>query len=92
MMTDDRKQLVENENEILYLASDGGLADDNGSFSAVISTATHIIATAQGRTPYSPEMNSSFRSESYGMLAGLVLLQGLVASYDIKMPPGRKLP
>lgn len=41
-MTDDRKKLVKNENEILYLASDGGLTDDNGRlFSSNIDRITY---------------------------------------------------
>ncbi len=62
------------------MATDGGQKEDSGTYAAVVATETSIIAVANGKTPDAPEIHSSYQSEAYGLLAGLMLLTGLKAS------------
>jgi hypothetical protein len=56
---------------LLYLASDGGAANQRGSFGAVIATTEHILIECGGRALGADPR--SFRAEGYGILAILRL-------------------
>jgi hypothetical protein len=79
------------EDEPIYFVSDGGLRDEKGSFGTILTTNNHTIATVQGRTPYSPEMDTSFRTESYGILSGLLLLEGVILTSKAESRQYRKI-
>jgi hypothetical protein len=59
----------------ITLVSDGGFNQGKGSFGCVIECGGMELLTVAGKVPGKDELNSSFRCEAYGMLAGLCLLK-----------------
>jgi hypothetical protein len=77
----DRSQLLTalRQEDLLFLASDGGARDKKASFGTVIATGDTILAECGGRAE-GPDPGS-FRAEGYGILAILYLLHHLQVFY-----------
>jgi hypothetical protein len=58
----------------LYLVSDGSLYEQSGGYASVLATDDCYIANVYGATPMVGDLNTSYRTEAYGMLSGLTML------------------
>jgi hypothetical protein len=68
----------------IILVSDGGKKDNKGSYGVIMGTNDNeIYATTEGYVKGSTLTLSSFRCESYGILAGLLLLKHLLIYFNI---------
>lgn len=67
----------------LYLVSDGSLVEYRGGYASVFATEDDIISTAYGATPLVGQLNTSFRTEAYGMLSGLTMLLRIIKEHKI---------
>jgi hypothetical protein len=81
---------IENPLETIFIVTDGGMSDGKGSFGVSVGTATLELYSAEGPAPGYVELMTSFRSEGYGMLAGLQFLRILLHTYTIIIPNDRK--
>lgn len=68
----------------MIMATDGGKKDDSGMFAAIFAMGRTVIAKTYGKTPDAPEIHSSYRSETYGLLAGITLLVGIIQRRNLK--------
>jgi hypothetical protein len=59
----------------IYITSDGGVHDGQGTFGVVISDQASLVIVNFGKLYSPPLYESSYCSEAYGMLAGLKTLQ-----------------
>lgn len=74
------------------IVSDGGLCDGNGSFGVAMGTYQSELAMIEGPAPVNDLLNTSLRSEAYGLLAGLVAFLNLYTqTYDVKFPVQRHI-
>jgi hypothetical protein len=73
----------------LYLVSDGSLIEHNGGYAAVFATDSNYISTTYGATPYVSDLNTSFRTEAYGMLGGLIMLATIFKASNTVLPTTR---
>jgi hypothetical protein len=72
--------VANNKDQTIYIITDGGVYDQNSTFGVIIINGTHIMLTNMG-TLYSMEnFKSSYRSELYGLLAGIVTLNTALRS------------
>jgi hypothetical protein len=79
------KRLCESEQDI-YVTSDGGVHEGQGTFGVVVSDKAHPLIVNYGKL-YSMDLyESSYRSEAYGMLAGLRTLQNFLTMHYISLP------
>ena len=82
IMSQHALQNMLQNNERIYLCSDGGAKEDIGSFGAVVASNQEIMiqvsGQAYGKTP------RSFRAEGYGMLAILRFLFHFIQYHNIK--------
>jgi ribonuclease HI len=70
--------MIQTEDSIINITTHGGVHDYNGMFGVVIHQDGNIIATNHCKL-YVPELyESSYRSEIYAMLAGLVTLRSVI--------------
>lgn len=73
------------------IVSDGGLCDGNGSFGVVMGTYQSDLAMIEGPAPGNELLNTSLRSEAYGLLAGLAFLNLYTQTYDVTFPIQRHI-
>jgi hypothetical protein len=66
----------------ITLVSDGGFNRGKGSFGCVIECDGMELMTVAGKAPGKDDLNSSFRCEAYGMLAGLCLLKHIQMYFE----------
>jgi hypothetical protein len=71
---DELNEKLQSESTIT-LASDGGFNRGKGSFGCILECEGTELMTVAGKAPGKEDLNSSFRCEAYGMLAGLCLLK-----------------
>lgn len=82
---------LENSLGKIYVGTDGGLSDGKGSFGVSISTIDSELASIEGPAPGYIELMTSFRSEGYGMMAGLQFLKLFLNTYALHIPANRKI-
>jgi hypothetical protein len=75
----------------ITLVSDGGFNRGKGSFGCIIECDGTELMTVAGKAPGKDDLNSSFRCEAYGMLAGLCLLKHIQLYLEIKPHTDRSL-
>lgn len=86
---DDLITCIENPDTHLLSVTDGGSRDGIGSFGVSMGTPTHKLYSIEGPAPGHAELMTSFRSESYGMLAGLNFICIFIHVYKIQIPRDR---
>ena len=69
--------------ENLTIVTDGGALTTCNTYGGVITNGEHKIVDFNGKIFFNPNTSSSFRSESYGMLSGIVTLEAIVDYYEI---------
>ena len=69
------------------IVSDGGYKDYYGSFGVAIGTHNTTLCKIEDPAPGHSELGSSFRSEGYGMLAGLAFLRLIIQTYKPSKDP-----
>jgi hypothetical protein len=81
-------QLCKSDNNI-YIVSDGGVYESQGTFGVVISDKASPVSINYGKL-YSPNLyKSSYRSKAYGVLARLQTLKKSLQIHDIKLSKGK---
>lgn len=65
------------------LVSDGGYKDYHGSFGVAIGTLDQALCSIEGPAPGTPHLLTYFRSEAYGMLAGLAFMHIFINTYNL---------
>jgi ribonuclease HI len=79
---------VKSDNDI-FITSDGGVYEYQGTFGVVISDKATPTLTNYGKL-YSPELyESSYRSEAYGMLAGIISLNQAMETTEAHLKKGK---
>lgn len=82
----DMLDILSDPEKLLYLVSDCGLKEEKGGYGAVLGTLDDILITASGSTALAPEMN-----EAYGILAGTIILQGIIDVHKFKPTVDREI-
>ena len=67
----------------LTIVTDGGALTTCNTFGGVITNGEHKIVDFNGKIFFNPNTSSSYRSESYGMLSGIMILEALIDYYEI---------
>ena len=80
---------LETQDNAIISVSDGGCRDGNGSFGVSVGTMTEELYSIEGPAPGHDEMMTSFRSEGYGMLAGINFLCLFIRTHMISIPINR---
>ena len=75
----------------LTMVSDGGLKNGQGTYGVVIADPTSILIQNNGIAHGHPDINSSFRAESYGMLCGSHTIKSIVTYHKLSITPNKKL-
>lgn len=78
--------LSSNKHTPMIIVSDGGLKDNIGSFGVAMGTTTQEICSIEGPVSGNNEAFTSFRSEAYGMLAGMTFLHLFLQSHQVAVP------
>jgi hypothetical protein len=83
--------VVEDATSDITIVSDGGVHNYHGNFGLVIAHKSTSLAVNYGQL-YSIEFyESSYRSELYGVLSGLVTFHHLVTTLKLQLPAKKKL-
>lgn len=70
---------IMNSSTKLYLVSDGSLVEQRGGYVAVLATDEEYISKVYGATPNVGDLNTSIRTEAFGMLSGITMLSKIRA-------------
>jgi hypothetical protein len=72
---DSKIRLVANNpNRTIYIVTDGGVNDHNSTFGVIITNGTHLMITNMGTLYTIENFESSYQSELYALLAGIITL------------------
>ena len=92
IINEDRvKAIAQDDSVPLYIISDGGVHNYEGNFGVIISDGSSPIASTNGKLYSVDFFESSFRSEMYSMLAGIMSLRQIHKTYNIHNANPRKL-
>jgi hypothetical protein len=81
-MQDFSHSLNDRDHKFL-LVSDGGHKDETSSFGVAMGTYNKELCSIEGPAPGNPSQLTSFRSEAYGMLAGIAFLHEYMENYNV---------
>jgi ribonuclease HI len=83
IITDTQKttDLMSQDDSKIYIVSDGGVYNYEGTFGVVISDGTYPLIKNYGKLYSIDFCESSYRSELYAMLAGIITLQAVSKEY-----------
>jgi hypothetical protein len=76
---------------VLNIVSDGGVHTYQSNYGLVIAQKLYSLATNMGKIYSMPFHKSSYRSEMFGMLAAVVSVRHILETFNITMPPKKKL-
>jgi hypothetical protein len=89
-ITQFRAAILDKE-KTLYIVSDGGVHNHQSNFGATITASSSPLAHTNGKIYRMNFYESSYRSELYGMLAGVVMLQHLFQTESISLPEEKEI-
>ena len=75
----------------IHITSDGGVHNYEGTFGVIISDGSSPIVSTNGKLYIVDFFESSYRSEMYSMLAGIMTLNNINKHYNIDTTSTRKL-
>jgi hypothetical protein len=87
---DEFKQLCKSERDI-YVTSDDGVHESQGTFGVVISDKANPLIVSYGKLYSMDVYESSYTLDAYGMLAGLRALQNFLMMHNISLPKSKTI-